>query len=239
MVRSPVPSEWVLTMPVQPRLYTYSGWTVKMSAEADPLFTFCLKRRIVHNEDGTFGLPRKNECAAHVVRDRFFAISTPHEALRFFQVFGPYFVNELLGDKALTIRFSILKKKRDAYSEALVNGTYWEGPPDYLQDDLDPEDWDWFMRRPLKAELIRASGLAPAAVVPICKDVAACLRSAVYLDSLCVTKRARCANPSCPRTPIFLVTRSNKRFCTPTCEQTAKKRTQRKNKPAGKAKKNS
>jgi hypothetical protein len=226
-------------MPVQPRLYTCADWTVEKSAEADPLFTFRLKRRIVHNEDGTFGLPRKTEAPALVVRDRFFAISTPDEACRFFQEFGPYFVNELLGDKALTIRFSVLKKKRDGYREALLNGTYWAGPPDYLHDDLDPEDWDWFMRRPLNAELIRVGGLAPAAVVPICKDVAACIRSAVYLDSLCGNKRARCANPSCPRTPIFLVTRSNKRFCSPTCEQTTKKRTQRKNKPTRKTNKNS
>ena len=239
MGRSLVPPEWVLTMPVQPFLHTFADWTVKMSAEADPLFTFCLKRRIVHNEDDTFGLPRKTDSPAQVVRDRFFGISTPDEALKFFCEFGPYFVNELLGDEAPTIRFSVLKKKRDGYGEALVNGTYWEGPPDYLHDDLDPVDWDWFLRRPLKADLIRASGLALAAVVPVCKDVASCLHSTVYLDSLCGTKRARCANPSCPRTPIFLVRRSNQRFCTSICEQTTKKRTQRKNKPTRKAKKNS
>jgi hypothetical protein len=198
---------------------------VKMNGDPDPEFTFKLKRRIVQNEDGTFGLV-KHEKSAHDVRDRIFAISkpdsTPEQALAFFQEFGPFMVNEKL--EGLPIRFSWFKQKLEAYEAALLNKNYWDesGDPDDLEDAV----WFLYLRQPLQAEIRKGVRALSECLVVVCKDVNECLRATVFLDSLTGPGRGRCENLACSK--IFQKTRKKRRFCSRKCEELIKKRNQRK-----------
>jgi hypothetical protein len=228
-VRIRVRPEWILTLPVVPILSTYEGWKVSISDDPDQEFTFSLRSfgsRIVRNKDDTFDLPHKIEVDACLVRDRFFAISTPDEALRFFQEFGPYFLAERLAQQAPPVRFSWLMKKRRLYEEALVNKKYWDRSAKESPDDPDAEEWSSYLRQPLQAEIMRSSGGHSQVLHISCKDIAACLRSTVFLDTLSGTERGRCARVGCP-TPLFQRTRKTKKYCSRECEELQKKRNQR------------
>jgi hypothetical protein len=76
-------SHWVSFVPVIPRLTTYVDWFVDMSEDRDPVFSFTLLPMATGRLDSRATDP-------YAVREGFFAIRTPHEALLFFREFGPY-----------------------------------------------------------------------------------------------------------------------------------------------------
>jgi hypothetical protein len=74
----------VANVPIVAQLVIEHRWRVRMSGDPDPVFSFeCL---------GVRAKPKRVD--AWIVRERFFAIKTPDDALEFFKEFGPWSLDE-------------------------------------------------------------------------------------------------------------------------------------------------
>jgi hypothetical protein len=162
MARVKIRPEWKRSLPVVALLSTYQHWKVEMSNDPDPVFSFALEpNRLIRREDGSFwgNWLDKREKDAHEVRERFFTIENPEQALAFFRDFGPWRVDELWGKRADPISFSQIKEKLRFYENAIVN-----------KDESDNLSFSAEFREKQQCWLVA------------CKDVLACVRTTVILD---------------------------------------------------------
>ena len=105
------PSRSAITFNVVPELETMVEWSVTMNADADPLYSFRL------------GVPKKERrfrvADAYEVRDNFLWIRSPQDAFAVFEKYGPPQIDPTT-NRAAEIRFSALMKRRELFSEFLL-----------------------------------------------------------------------------------------------------------------------
>jgi hypothetical protein len=181
MVKSNVMSKGKLirSLLIEGLLRTFSDWQVSMSRDADPEFSFSLAPARQLEGGGI-----ENElrvCDVFELRDEFFVVRTPEQALAFLQAFGPFQLKEQFGNVAAPIRFSKLMEWRDRYQDALVRST--ENIHRRYSGDQQIAEFitNLYLWQPQNIEV--PFGQPPRGRIA-CKDIEDSLRAAVFLDRL-------------------------------------------------------
>lgn len=186
-------SKDVYTIPIHPALETMSAWEARMNEEPDPVISFVIRNNPAEmDENGEVrwqSFPIRM-AEAFKLRDEFFAIKTPDDALSFFQSYGPYQVGKPLDLVSKPIRFSQILQRRDFYSHALFERSIDNIRKNYSGDDFAEGLANTYLWQNLSIELLF---LQPMNAIVRCKDVEDALRATVFLDRLRGMPWKRCA----------------------------------------------
>lgn len=188
-----------------------------MSSDPDPEFSFILRPPQAVTENGnkswTIGRERSE---AFEAREFLFNVRNPEDALRFFQSFGPWQVNQAFGTEASTIRFSGLVKRREFYEDALLKREIWSVRNTSTAEGMDGIRTvfeDYYLWQNLPLEMVFRQ---PPVVIAKCKDLEDAIRATVFLDRLDGFPWRRCAREDCGK--VFrLGSKHAKLYCSTEC----------------------
>lgn len=209
-------SKIAYTLPITPFLKTFEEWRAFADDENGGTISFELApRRKIELPDGTVTYKTEDLRIkdAFVLRERFFEIKTLHDALAFFQEFGPYQVDSYLGQAAKPVKLKAILHRRDFYSNALLHRSIGNLGRTYSADEMREFGENLYLWYPLPMELLFAQ---PMQAYVKCKDVEEALRASVFLDRLRGLPWQRCAREDCGR-PFEIKNRHARLFCTPAC----------------------
>ena len=146
------------------------------------------------------------------VRQRFFAIRTPQEALEFFTAYGPFVVRPLQknGSKrgavaAHTIKWSQLQDARVFFEEALLASHF-------TVEKMNMPNMQYLLQE-LELHL---DFFKPEQLISWCYDVSDAIRVSVFLDKVDAFPWRRCARADC-RNLFKITTKHEKSYCSTKC----------------------
>lgn len=229
-------SKRIYSLPVVPYLETRGGWRVQVTEDADPVFSFSARLPQAKEEGGTksWSLEPTN-FNVFEMREALFAVQTPGDALRFFEVFGPWQIKQHLGTEAGSIRFSGVIRQRDFYQDALLSREIW-GNSRMESGDAQTRAAieDYYLWQPLPMEMVFQQ---PPAVIVRCKDIQEAMRTSVFLDRLDGFPWRRCAREDCGKV-YKLESKRARMYCSTDCAhlQSVRSYNERKRAEAAKAK---
>jgi len=220
---------------INPFLHGFSDWSVAMTDDDDPLFSFSLAP-VVPSEDGGIRVGTMHH-DVFLVRDSFFAIrGDAANALKFFETFGPWRVEKKFANSAEPVSLSAVVAQVAFYEEALLADSTDDVYRRYNFAQMADFLKDFTLRQPLEMELLFTQPLSGRIV---CKDVEHAVLVSVFLERLDGLPLRRCAREGCEA--VFkLTSKHDKRYCTVACAHLQsvrdyndrKKKAQRKRKQA-------
>jgi hypothetical protein len=201
-----------LTLPYVALLTTIDVWEVRMTKSSDPKFSF------TNTKPNSWGTHPAVD--AFDVCEKFLALQTPEEALRFFELFGPFQLQPQKSEdprewKALSVRWSDVRRAQERFKAARMVSQIdfkdeiqrfvfqplreveltFRAPEvkEYSEDD-DPDD------PPTSPVLSLKRGSQPSlsdAAIANCSDIVTAVRSAIFLSRMAGITWRRCARKDC------------------------------------------
>ena len=208
-------------MPVKSTLKVDPDWEIEVIGDhSDPVYSFSGRRKNVGvDQAGWSGETwRTRDYNAFEVREDFFQIREPREALAFLRRYGPWYRKPDL--EVPSIQFSALIREREFYEDSLLN-------KDPLGINEDPHIIRTISLDEAVAEAVEQARLwynlpmemvfqQPPVVIVKCQDAVDAVRAAIFLDKLDQLPWKRCAREGCRK--LFQIgSQPNKKFCGPKC----------------------
>lgn len=154
---------------IQPRLVTRKEWYATMDDAENPRFSFELKGPASWPSDKK-QWHFKEVPGARLVRDKFFALQSPSDALSLFNEYGPWHVTEEYGTTADSITWTQLLNEQDFFRKAL---TRQEGESD-VREFIKRLYMSWSPKLELSA--------VPCTICAVCPDIKEAIRATIRLD---------------------------------------------------------
>jgi hypothetical protein len=200
----------IYSMPITPYLDLHYEWETTMGKGKDPEFSFALPRGPERRIDsGRFK-------DAFAMRERFFAIEKPEDALEFFREFGPYKLHKLVTTStALPTKFSTIRWFQDQYLRHLLRPL--ETDRVHTGNALADVLGQMHCEQNLPMELRFSQ---PMRAEVRCQDVQEALRATVFLDRLRALPWRSCARVDCGK-PFEVTSKRGKIYCSYNCAHLA------------------
>jgi hypothetical protein len=209
-------SKDVYVMPIHPALETRREWEAKLNEEPDPAISFVFRNQPAElDQEGwvRWHAPPFRQEEAFELREEFFSIKTPDDALRFYQRYGPHQIQKHLDLVARPVKFSDVLRTRDFYIHALFERSIDNLRQNYVGDSLEDGLQNIYLWQNLSIELVFRQ---PMSAIVRCKDVEDALRATVFLDRLRGMPWKRCAREDCGK-PFEVSSKRMKLYCSTEC----------------------